>query len=1079
VTGRTLYDWERFWVNADRRIEIDSDSFFPDPRSEYGWLRPSMEANTLEELKDEPCLILLGEPGLGKSQAVEDAVVTASSSSLTERINLAAYPDASSLRSKLIEGTAWREWIEQGQRLHLYLDSFDEATLSFRSIPKFLIEELRSVRASLGTLHLRIACRSAEWMDELADGLREIWPSRGPSGAAVRLLSLAPLRERDVLTAATAEEFDGATLLAEIRDRGVEGLAALPLTLRMMLDSFRAGSGLPRTQSALYESGVLHLLDEPDPFRRRGEAGLRMEIGERLAVAERISATVLLSRRSGVSLVPGHAGPGDVDPAEISGFDEVDRLAAGGDRFRVGTEAVLETLRTALFAIVSRERVGFSHRSLGEFCANAYLANADLDQSMLGSLLFAASDAEGRLVPQLREVAAWAASLNAKALDAVLAGEPEVLLRIDRLELDEEQRAQVVEAILNQESAERIGRWDRRVWRSLAALDHPGLSGQLNPLIVDPDADWSVRRLAITIARVCERRDCESALLALALTEKEPAWIRDDGVWALREYGSQASKEALVPLALETIEDDVDDEIKGSALMAVFPGLVSAQQVFDALTPPRNTHLIGAYSSYLHKDLPESLTRADLPVALRWAAGTPITHGPNFGLDSLVDSVLARAWPLLDEDVEIAELVADVARPRLKAHVDLLNSIDRADHREVFQEPAGRHRLVEELIPDITQSELHAAALVTSSPALLQPDDLSWVLSGVARSLGTASESAWVQIASMAFAPPVSDDDLEELERLYPISPEMKEQFEYWLTPVALDSEKADQLRELHRPWGRQAEDLPDRAEEMDDAVAADLAAAEAREDDGWWRLNHSLLFNEHGRSEPRLGEWEADLTALPGWKRSSPSVQARIASLARPSLENELPSPDEWFAGPRFNRGAYAGYRALYLLAKNDRDAFLQSDATVWERWMPIVIDFPSTTASDEDDVSGLIRRRAAEVAESSFASWAGRRLTAEANKGEGHLFFLYSLEDIDVPELDERIVSMLADQSLRPNSMRDLLSAALSRDPRRSCELIAPRMRHATCEPDSDEEREILVLCAAKLLGLAPGLACQRSRR
>jgi hypothetical protein len=1073
VTGRTLYDWERFWVSADRRIEIDSDAFFPDPRSEHGWLRPSMEANTLEELKDEPCLILLGEPGLGKSQAVEDAVAAASSNSLTERINLAAYPDASSIRSKLIEGTAWREWIEQGRPLHLYLDSFDEATLSFRSIPKFLIEELRSAQASLDTLYLRIACRSAEWMDELADGLREIWPSRVSAGAAIRRVSLAPLRERDVLTAATAEGFEGATLLAEIRDRGVEGLASLPLTLRMMLDAVREGSSLPRTQSALYESGVRHLLDEPDPYRRKGESSLRMEIGERLAVAERISAAVLLSRRSGVSLLPGHAGPGDVDPAEIAGFEEVDRLAAGGDRFKVGTEAVLETLRTALFAMVSRERVGFSHRSLGEFCAGAYLANADLDQSKLGSLLFAASDAEGRLVPQLREVAAWAASLSTNALDAVLAGEPEVLLRIDRLELDEEQRAQVVAAILNQESAERIGRWDRRVWRSLAALDHPGLPGQLDPLIADPEADWSVRRLAITIARVCERRDCEPALLGLALSETEPAWMRDDGVWALREYGSRSSKEALIPLALKTIEDDVDDEIKGSALMAVFPGLVSVEQVFGALTPPRNTHLIGAYSSYLHKGLPECLGRADLPVALRWAAGTPITHGPNSGLDSLVDSVLAKAWPLLGEDAEIAELVADVARPRLKAHVDLLSSIDRGDHREVFQESVGRRRLVEELIPDITRSELHAAALMTSSPTLLRSDDLSWALSHVDRSPGTAAESAWVQVASMAFALPVSDDDLEQLERLCRTSPEMKEQFGYWLTPVQIDSDEAYQMRELYRPSRRQAEDLPDRAKEMEDAVAAELAAAEAGEDDGWWRLNHTLLFNEHGRSDPRLGEWEADLTALPGWRRSSPSVQARIADLAGPSLDREPPPPDEWFAGPTFNRGAYAGYRALYLLAKFDREAFLQLDASVWERWMPIVIDFPSTTASDEEGTSVLIRRRAAEMAESSFASWAERKLTAQAETAEGHLFFRHSLDGITGPELDERIVSMLTGRALRPNSLRDLLPTALSRDPQRSLELIAPRLRQTKCEFTTDEEREIVILCAAKLLGFAPSQA------
>ncbi len=459
MSGQVHYAWERFWVDAERRVEIDSESFFPDPRSEHNWLRPSMEAYTLDEVSEEPCLILLGEPGLGKSRAVEDAVTCGSGGSLVQRVNLAAYPDATALRTKLMEGEAWEEWAGRGRPFHLYLDSLDEAMLSFPAIPKFLLEEFRSVSDALGSLRLRIACRSAEWMEELADGLRGIWAAVDEGVDPVRHLSLAPLRERDVRTAAMAEGLEATSLLEEVRQRDVEGLAALPLTLRMLLVAAREGGGLPSTQGELYELGVRSLLREPDPLRPRDDRSPQAEIGERIAIAERISAAVLLSRRSGVSLLPGHAGPGNVDPAEIAGFEEVDRLASGDDRFTVGTDEILETLRTALFASAGDECVTFSHRSLGEYCAGAYLAYAGLDRARLAYLLFAASDREGRLIPQLREVAAWAAALDATALDAVLEGEPEVLLRVDRLGLDDDQRARVVEGILNRESAERIGRW--------------------------------------------------------------------------------------------------------------------------------------------------------------------------------------------------------------------------------------------------------------------------------------------------------------------------------------------------------------------------------------------------------------------------------------------------------------------------------------------------------------------------------------------------------------------------------------------------------------------------------------------
>jgi hypothetical protein len=992
---------------------------------------------------------------------------------LVDRIDLAANPDASSLRSRMTESTAWREWAEGERTLQLFLDSLDEATLSFPSIHKFLLEEFKNVWGSLGTLHLRLACRSAEWIEELADGLKEIWPARGPSSDPVRLLTLAPLRQRDVRAAASVEGLDGDQFLSEIDERDVEGLAALPLTLGMMLSVAKEGAGLPAAQTELYALGVKKLLEEPDPLRRNSKVHLGMEIGERLAVAERISAAILLSRRSGASLRPGYAAPGDVDPAEISGFREADRLAAGGDWFDVGEGEVLETLRTALFSLTGAERASFSHRSLGEYLAGAYLAKSDLGRVGLGRLLISSSASDGRLVPQLREVAAWAAALDPAALETVLEIEAEVLLRIDRLELDHQQRARLVEAVLNQEPAERMNRWDRRVRRSLRALEHPGLAGQLNAVIGDPEADWSVRRLAITIARVCEIAECESALVSLALEENEPAWVRDDAVLALRDFASLESRKRLIPLALNPVEGDVDDEIKGAALAAVYPDLVSLEEILPVLTPPRNDHFIGGYLDFLSRVLPERLQRAEFPSALRWAANVLPTHRSRDAVNDVAEGILARAWPLITEDEEIASLIADVVRPRLKACVDLLDSIYRHEDAGTFQGVAGRHRLIEELIPDIRDSELHPAAFLTSSPHLLFSEDLSWSLTRLEASLGTPEEAAWVEVVRMAFTPPISDSDFEVLERLCKQSKLLEEYMGYVFTTVRIDSEEADVLRERHGHHRRPEKDLPDRAQEMDELVEERLLDAEVGEEGAWWKLNYALVFNEHGRSEPRLGELDPDLTALPGWKRIAPELQARIARLARPALDEEPPDPDEWFTKQIVNRGAFAGYRALHLLAALDRPAFDGLPESVWERWMPIVVDYPNVHGSEGESLHPLILRKAAESAGTCFAAWAERKLAVQATANDGDLFYLHTLKDIRSAEIEERVVSMLADQSLRAKSLQDLLDYALARDPERSYEFIAPRLAVEGCDFETDAARETVVVCGAKLLALAPGLA------
>jgi hypothetical protein len=1060
VPGRMRYDWERFWIDAEQRVEIDPADFFPDPRDEQVWFGPALEPRCLDELHDEPCLILLGEPGLGKSQAIKDAVASGPAGALVERINLAAYPEAGALRSKLVEGDRWHEWAVEGRSLHLYLDSLDEAMLSFPAIHEFLLEELADAGGSFEALFLRIACRSADWISEFAEGLRGLWPAAEVSSDPVRALSLVPLRERDVRAAALAEGLDGMQLLGEIDERDARGLAALPLTLRMMLAAAKEGGGLPRTQAELFESGVLDLLRGPDRPKREA---LRMEIGERLAVAQRIGAATLLSRRSGISLLPGRAGPGEVDPAEIAGYDEADRLAAGGDRFGVGEKEVLATLRTALFSLTERERVDFSHRNLAEYCAGAYLAEAGLDRAGITELLFASGDGDGGLVPQLREVAAWAAALDPTVLEVLLDAEAEVLLRIDRLALDEAQRARTVEAILGEDSAERIERWDRRIWSGLESLDHPDLPDQIIPVIEDRDASWPVRRLAITLTHVCGREECEPALLDLAFDEDQPASARAEAVWALRGYGSLASRKALTPLALEPIEDDVDDAIKGAALAAVFPDVLTAEQVFAVVAEPRNMRLVGIYLIFLHEDLPEALQRSDLPVALKWAASLEPSPEWTGALDLLADAVLAVAWPYVAEDDEIAALVGEVVRVRLEAEVELLDSTFGKEDLETFRGAAARHRLVEALIPALGKSQLYAFQLAEASPELLIPSDLTWALAGVERSLGTEAESAWAEIAQAVFELPISDSDLEALFRLCGESRELERRLGGWLSPVAIDSPEAS-FRYL---YGLSDAESPGQEEEGPDekAVEAALLAAERGEEEGWWRVTSALL-------EYAGAESEIDLTAGLGWGRSSPDLQRRIVAAARAALDRDPPPAEQWFGHPVHDRSALAGYQALHLIAKVDRALFEALTPQIWERWMPAVIDRAGDWLKGEDRQGQAILARAATLAAPAFMDWVGRKLSTEL-ESDGRISFLHRLREIAPRELDDLVFPWLTDESVSEATLRELCGFALRRDPERAYGLVKPRLAGYLGDAATDEDRASVVTIASELLGVVPGLA------
>ena len=72
--SQLLYNWKRYWALRDGQgFHTDRNGFL---------LRSSFYKDTFEfvSMVQTPCLILLGEPGIGKSQAIKDAIQLVSES---------------------------------------------------------------------------------------------------------------------------------------------------------------------------------------------------------------------------------------------------------------------------------------------------------------------------------------------------------------------------------------------------------------------------------------------------------------------------------------------------------------------------------------------------------------------------------------------------------------------------------------------------------------------------------------------------------------------------------------------------------------------------------------------------------------------------------------------------------------------------------------------------------------------------------------------------------------------------------------------------------------------------------------
>lgn len=68
-----MYDsipWKRFWCRREDTFSLGDRGFLSAPEGQHGkLLNPNL--TTLDQLQTTPCLILLGEPGVGKSWSLK------------------------------------------------------------------------------------------------------------------------------------------------------------------------------------------------------------------------------------------------------------------------------------------------------------------------------------------------------------------------------------------------------------------------------------------------------------------------------------------------------------------------------------------------------------------------------------------------------------------------------------------------------------------------------------------------------------------------------------------------------------------------------------------------------------------------------------------------------------------------------------------------------------------------------------------------------------------------------------------------------------------------------------------------
>jgi predicted NACHT family NTPase len=272
----------RFWHASDVAPSLADDGFLADPENEYAkYFNPALKR--LEAYSSEHALILLGEPGLGKSTVLSqeyERVRSAGEGASAFFFDLATIGSAETLSSAL-QAPAIASALHSSDEVVVFLDSLDECLLNVRVAVPLLFEILKHWPRN--KVRVRITCRAAELPTRFREGLATALDTEP------HVLHLAPFRKQDAAVMAAMDGIsDPDAFLKELIKRDVVPLAINPITLRLLIASVKADGGFPPSRQELYLKGLTALCRDPRDGNRPPHECTNPE--EILVAAARIAA---------------------------------------------------------------------------------------------------------------------------------------------------------------------------------------------------------------------------------------------------------------------------------------------------------------------------------------------------------------------------------------------------------------------------------------------------------------------------------------------------------------------------------------------------------------------------------------------------------------------------------------------------------------------------------------------------------------------------------------------------------------------------------------------------------------------
>lgn len=583
----------RLFIPEGESCAVDRDHGLP--------LKPDKWRTILQQSRhhwnDSPCVVVLGEPGSGKSREFE---------SWHDELRQAGQPaflialrdfnrDRTLARLAGKEGDALRVALAGTSTtpITLFLDALDEGRLRFSEVLQNLVDKLKEAPRNR-PLHLRLSCRSRDWRAVLdRNDLKGLYPG-WEDQSGIDVIEILPLdlgAIRELATEWLGEDRQVNAFVDAAIDRNVLPLAGQPLTLGMMLEVFEKDGRLGGNRAEIFDRACALLTSERNPVHR--EKGKQLTApADRLKYARHLAALSVLSNQAEIYIPDSDRPMGQALPGTLAVSDK--------DRLR-------ETLDTGLFTQSLPGAFRFLHPSLADFLAAQWVAQR-IDEGLRPRAVFPLLQGGESGVPTpLRNLTAWLATLNSDIREQLLHNDPVTLVRGDVGTLAMADRLALVQALAAR-YASRDFQGEVDDFSDLACC---GLPADILADLFAQVRSSAVRRMALDMCLAGKRADMADLAWQIAANPSEHQTLRRQATRLICELAPAEYAQRLAALLVCPPDEDPDDTLAGTILNGLYPEYLNIEQALSVLRAPRKEQLIGMFRYFWQYEFPSRIPDTD------------------------------------------------------------------------------------------------------------------------------------------------------------------------------------------------------------------------------------------------------------------------------------------------------------------------------------------------------------------------------------------------------------------------------------------------------------------------------------